>query len=496
MFRSKSPKKRVSQAKKRTKKRVFELLESRLLLANSPIDDHTMNALLAGLDGISGLGDRMSSSGQFAETIRPFTNADRSILTPGGIAPIGRTVDHDISNPVRDFFNNQPILDRTSNALIVRLSNEPNIVSVEGGLEDLAIDEIRFNIHLRKEFDLGLVSFEFGSPGHALGIGIENSVNTNLHVFLDVQFTFGVYLDPGLNFEQATFVRGLSFNSSLNVNAVYDPFTIGIGVLQASVPDVVIDASLLLQVSDLAPNPLHEWLLSDINTLSVDVLTVTITDTNHINAQLDVTAAVGDWVVSGSPVLQFIGEVIGLEPTLTFNADFSEMLLFNRITLDDIVSAQEQLGSWFSSLTNSDLFNVEIPFSQSASIGSTYDVGSAYGSFTRSLRDENGAPSFSSAQAFPYTGNTGIDYDPVIDQLSYFILRNLPSQRTESRASQLFVDQVLALESTESAQIDADGKSSPTNCPVFISIFLSTCLFQSFRVSFRPRRTRYHWRKR
>ena len=146
-------KKKVLLAKRRAIRRVFEQLETRLLLADTPIDDPTMNALLAGLNGISGLGDRMSASGQFAEPIHPFSNSDRSVLTPGGIAPIGRTVDDDIGNPVRDFFNNQPVADRTSNALVVRLGSEPFIVSIEGGLEDLAIDEIRFDIHLRKEFD-------------------------------------------------------------------------------------------------------------------------------------------------------------------------------------------------------------------------------------------------------------------------------------------------------------------------------------------------------
>ena len=87
-------------AKRRAVKRVFEQLESRLLLADTPIDDQTMNALLTGLDGISGVGDRMSASGQFAEPIRPFSKADRTILTPGGIAPIGRTVNDNIGNPV------------------------------------------------------------------------------------------------------------------------------------------------------------------------------------------------------------------------------------------------------------------------------------------------------------------------------------------------------------------------------------------------------------
>ena len=220
MFRTKSFKKRSLLAKRRAVKRVFEQLESRLLLADTPIDDQTMNALLAGLDGISGVGDRMSASGQFAEPIRPFSKADRTILTPGGIAPIGRTVNDNIGNPVRDFFDNQPVADRTSNALILRLGSEPFVVSVEGGLEDLAIDEIRFEIHLRKEFDQGLVNLEFGSPGHSLGIGTENSVNTNLHVFLDIEFTFGVYLDPNLNFEQAVFVRGLSVNLSMEASSM------------------------------------------------------------------------------------------------------------------------------------------------------------------------------------------------------------------------------------------------------------------------------------
>ncbi len=460
MFRHKKSQKDQPRKKRNAWRRNFECLESRLLLTNYTnvtIDDQQMNSLLAGIEGVVGLGDRQASTGQFSEPIRPFRGNDSNQLTPGGMAPIGRTIDNDLGNPVRDFFGTQPPIERTSNALIVRLNDEPSIVDVDGGLVDLDIDEIRFEVHFRSEYAFNLVDLEFGSPGHAIGIGFSNSVNTNLTAVVDVEFTFGIYLDPNLNFEQATFVRGFRSEVSIQATAIYDPFTLGIGVLEASVPDVTIDASLEMVVGNLAPNPLREWLLTDINTLSVDVLTETLIDTNHVNAQFEVTASVGDWVVAGSPVLQMVGSMIGIEPAVTVNADFTELLLFNRISLEDIVAGQEQFGAWLTGLMETDLFEVDIPFTSNSSLGSVYDAGAAYGSFTSTLRDSDGSPSFDDVQSFPYTGANGIGYDPATDRLSFFILRHLPSQRTESRASRLFVDQLLGIDSDERSQIDADG---------------------------------------
>lgn len=440
----------------------IERLESRMLLtgySDITLDDHQMNTLIAGLEGIGGLGDRISETGDLAQPIHLVKNPGGGPMTPGGLAPIGRTFDEDIGNPAKDFFGSQPAEERTTNEFITYLTDfdGDRHVNIEGGYV-LEADEIQFVIHFTRLYEYELVDLDFGSPGHEKGIGISNGVRMNLKADMEIRYTIGMKVDPSLSVEQAFFLRDMDTQINISADTIFDPFTLGIGILEASVPDVTLDATLYIQVGDRIPNPLGEFYLSEINSLSVELLYETFVDTNFLTIDLVATASLGSWTVSGSPTLQYVGSLIGVEPTISTNADFSELLLFNRITVDDLVDGQERLGAWFSSLMDTDLFDIDIPFTAGSQFGSVYDVGAGYGDFTRTLRGTNGEPTFETAQSFPYSTADGIDYDPVTDQLTYYISRNLPTQRTESRASRLFVDEVLGIQSDDRAEIDADGR--------------------------------------
>ncbi len=155
-----------------------------------------------------------------------------------------------------------------------------------------------------------------------------------------------------------------------------------------------------------------------------------------------------------------IGDFIGVEPAITFSPGFEEVLLFNRLTPDELVSGMERFGTWLSTLGDIDAYDVQIPFTSSASMGSVVDVGSGMQSYITSMRDADGQPAFDFAQDFPYTDS--LSYDPDSDQLRYVITKSLPRQRTSSSATRISTNSLLGLDSEEMAEIVADPNISYT----------------------------------
>lgn len=308
----------------------------------------------------------------------------------GSSAPIGGTIQTELANPVRDFFGGHPVPPPqpiTTDSLIIRLRSESDIVSIDGGLDDATLDEIRFDIHMRKEFDYELRDIEFGLYSDILGIGVRNGVEMNLKTIVDFRVTFGLRLAPSLNVEQAFFVSELDLDVSFNVDTILHPFEIGIGILHASVPTATINGDLRIHVGQRDPNVLERILLSELNSEDVVDLTESRIDSNLFDASFDVTASAGRWRVSGSTVLVMVGNLIGIDPAVTFSADFDELLLFNRITPSEMVRGMEQFGAWLTSFSASDLFAVDIPFTSSASVASVYDVGRGLNGYLGSMRD-------------------------------------------------------------------------------------------------------------
>ncbi len=117
---------------------LIERLEERLPLTgpytNASLSAENLGALLEGTRGLSGLGDRIDSSGHFAEPLGPIKNRDGSPVTPGLLGPYGRTVREEIENPLDDYFDNIPIDQRSTDSLIAHLGSKPCILVDRGGL--------------------------------------------------------------------------------------------------------------------------------------------------------------------------------------------------------------------------------------------------------------------------------------------------------------------------------------------------------------------------
>ncbi len=450
------------QKRARTRRwvRAFETLESRWLLTgdfvNYAIDDARAAAIQDGVVGLAGFGDRLSDSGDFANPLKFLRAPDSSSLTLGGLAPVGQILSDDFVAPLERFLIDQAI-DRSTDAAIALLSSLPHVVSVTGGYTTSPTEEIRFEMHLRREIPIREYTLEFG-PG-ADGFGRVSTIHLETAVVLDMQVAFGVSLDDSLNSEQAFFIRDLELNVSLEADAAADLFTWNVGILEVSAPEAIFRFAVNLHVGQRDPEPdaFRQLILSELNGYDILELSETTLTENSIDTSIDVEASMGDWTVTGSPTVQVIGQLIGVDPTITWDADFSQLLPFLNLSTEDLVDGTERVGSWLSALSDTELLDINVPFTKSATLGSVYDVGSAFNSIIASMRDRDGAPSFGSAQEFPYSGASGIDFDPVTNQLFYFVSRRLPGEHTASRNNWLEVRSSLGMIAEVPVDIFADG---------------------------------------
>lgn len=467
---ARTPKARTTKVRRRQPSRrqlttiLWEKLEARWVLTgpyvNAQLSQNDMDTLVAGLDGLSAYGRRLGDSGYYAEPLKGIRHQDGSPVTIGAGNPLGRPVDDGVANPLRDYYAVSQPADWDTDALLLQWDGEDLVTSIDGGLVDGVIDEVRFEVSLHYEYETTLLRWDFGTPGESLGFGIHQGGSVTAQVSVDVSYVFGIYLDPGLNTEQRFFVRTLEYDTSLTLVAAQQTFDMSIGILEVNVPTVSVTAQALVHSGPNTNTANDTIRLSDLNSDYSFTLLATELSGNNIDATFDVAASIGNWRLASSPFFQMLGDFIGVEPAITFSPGFEEVLLFNRITPDELVSGMERFGTWLSSLADVDAYDVPIPFTSSASMGSVVNVGQGMESYIGSLRDSEGQPSFDFAQDFPYTDS--LDYDPDMDQLRYVIRKALPTQRVSTSDTRVSTNRLLGLDAQETAEIVADPDISYT----------------------------------
>ncbi|MFN7628681.1 MAG: hypothetical protein ACK5PZ_17795, partial [Pirellula sp.] len=376
------------------------------MLATIPAS--VLDAFRDGVDGMVGFGDRLSDSGYLSQPIRGLRNRDGSSFNLGELAPIGGTIEEGIANPVLDYFN-QPAPPQvyTTEELVLLIDSVPTVLSVVGGYTDAAVDELYFEVLLRKTFTRDNVDIEFGTLGAQYGIGARFDLELDVDIQLDMQVTFGVYLDSSLSIEQAFFIRDLSIETKAMVDGVSEPFTLGVGVVEVSVPTVAFDGLAVVQIGTDRPGLQDTILLGEMNSADTTSLVSDRIDDNDFDFFFDIDFELGSFRIQETRALRLFGEMIGIDPTLELSVEFERLLPFATLTLEQVTSGMEQFGSWLTSVGRTDLFNTRIPFTSQATVGSSQDFGAGLAPFLSSLRNSSGQVAFDSAQSFPYSGNNG-----------------------------------------------------------------------------------------
>ncbi|MFO1062507.1 MAG: calcium-binding protein [Pirellulales bacterium] len=461
VFRQSQARRRRGQSashRRRLTAALWESLEPRIVLTgpyvNTHLSDDDMQALISGMQGLSAYGGRVSNSGPYGDVVKNIRRPDGTPVRIGDDNPLGGIFDDGVVNPLDDFFNVHNPATRDSDALVLSMRGAGLRPSIEGGLVDGELDEIRFDIHLERDIHRDLLTLDFSSPFYDRGIGLRHGGSVALDIHIDVHFVFGIYLDDSLNLEQRFFVRDMELDTTASVVADYTPLEINIGILQARVPTFSITGELGIHTG-LDRTPDETVRLSDLNAdNSLDIVTSTLT-TNLFEGTFDVIAQVGNWEIAPSQYFEMAGEMLGLDPVIGFSTGFDEVLLFNRITTAEMVSAAERFGSWLGSLGELDAYDLAVPFTSGASVSTVYNVGTGMSGEIASLRDDTGNPVFETAQSFPL--NDSMVYDPDTDQLRYTVSRSLPTQLTSSRRTRVAADDLLSLSSADAAEISADA---------------------------------------
>lgn len=435
---------------------LFESLEPRLLLANIP--NAWIDVLQEGMDGMVGFGDRVSDSGYLSQPVRGLKNRDGSSINLGDLAPIGGSIDEGIANPVREYFNQPaPPQGYTTEELVLRIDSEPTVLSVVEGYTDAAVDEIYFEVHLRKDFSANDVDIDFGILGDQYIINARFDLQMDIDIQVDMYLTFGMYLDSSLSIEQSFFIRDVSIETKAMVNGVSNPFTLQVGVVDVAVPDVTFDGLAVVQIGTDAPGFLDTILLSEMNSTDPSLLVSNELNGNDFSYFFDIDFQLGSFRIQDTGALRLFGEMLGNDPVLEWSIDFARLLPFASLTIDQVTSGMEQFGSWLTSVGATDLFNARIPFTSQATVGSSQDFGAGFSPYLSSLRNSSGQVAYNSAQSFPYSGNNGLTYDEATKRLSFTVSQPLQAQRARSRRTTVSNDSVVGLESGTQATIDSSG---------------------------------------
>jgi Ca2+-binding RTX toxin-like protein len=435
---------------------LVESLEPRILLAN--IQNSWIEILQDGMDGIVGFGDRVSDSGYLSQPVRGLRNRDGSSINLGDLAPIGGSIEEGIANPIREYFN-QPVPPQgyTTEELVLRIDSEPTVLSVVEGYTDAAVDEIYFEVHLRKDFDVNDVDIDFGLLGDQYIINSRFDLQMDIDLQVDMYLTFGMYLDSSLSIEQSFFIRDVSIETKAMVNGVSNPFTLQVGIVDVAVPDVTFDGLAVVQIGTDAPGFLDTILLSEMNSTDPSLLVSNELNGNDFSYFFDIDFELGSFRIQDTRALRLFGEMLGNEPLLEWSVEFARLLPFASLTIEQVTSGMEQFGSWLTSVGATDLFNTRIPFTSQATVGSTQNFGVGLNPFLTSLRNSSGQVAFNSAQSFPYSGNNGLTYDEATKRLSFTVSQPLQAQRARSRRTTVSTDSLVGLESSTQATIDSTG---------------------------------------
>lgn len=419
----------------------FEMLESRLMLAgdyqNAVIRNSDATALVAGLEGLAQFGSGLSQSGSFAEYLRFLKASDGTMLQLGGIVDIGEVLQERLADPVESFLATQGA-GRTTDSLLAFLDTQTEVVRIVGGQVNLPTDELRFELEFEYRVQLDTFRVDFGSSGLALGLASNDTIAAPIVATLRLAVDFGVKLDTDLSSEQAFFLQNATIDVAMAFDGLSSELNFQVGFLAASAPSPRIEYDLNAHVtfSNAVQDSLNRVSLTVLNSDAAEDLAIILLDHNSVDVSLATQASIGTWTAAGSPLITIIGQTIGLEPSITTNADFDELLNFNRTDANEVILGLEQLASWLTSFSDSALLDEPIPFTAAATLGNTYNVGQGFQSIIQALRGPNGMPIFSGAQSFP--GLSGLaGYDPLEDRLNYVIAKNLPAQQGQTSNSRV-----------------------------------------------------------
>ena len=364
-----------------------------------PIPAFVRDALLQGLLTVVNWSDRLDDTAPFTLEL-PLT--DTSLAKALDLPARLRSR---LYEPVAAYFaaDTTP----TVNGLVAALRHE-----FAGLVSDVSQTELVFDLDLALTGSTQ-VPIDLGAQAASLGLSVDASATLALAAGLRFvraadentpKFTFGVNLAPGVDLDEAFFIRAEKFVATGSLSATNLNAGIKAGFLGAQVVggSVALDGRVTGTLTD--PDGDGRITIGELVGAAADAFS-NLTPTGTLEATLPVQATVGGQPLSTAtgdarPMIVVKDDNLFAGAAPTFEArNFEDLLNFSTVTPESFLALIQQLASWLGGFGDSGVFGTRIPFTADKTLGDVVDLGRAFtDQLVGLLESPDGTPNYSTVQ--------------------------------------------------------------------------------------------------
>ncbi|MCX5661043.1 MAG: hypothetical protein NTW19_15245, partial [Planctomycetota bacterium] len=421
---------------------LLEALESRILLASAPYQDHNLTnpdriGILNGLSNIAaGFYNQLERTGTLAQQIPGIKES------LGNAADVGHALQKQIYDPISTFLEINPNSStdqlisklKTLNATVGNLtfSIDPNVT---GGLLTSATvgDDIEFNLIVHVSRSLSS-KVDLGRRWESLSINADETGVVPTTVSATLDFQFGVGQGNFLLGPNNSFVKFNQLAYAADVNTSGLNFGVDIGFLGATVQNGSFNLHATADVAIGDPTPDVRGVILTFSQLSTALGSfTTMTGGGTANINLPLAASLGGYTAAGTPTISLSSNaILGATPVeMTTNAAFDPLLNFSTFTSGSFNNLLGQLGSWLNMLRLSSQFDAQVPWVDPTKLSALIDLEKAFNDRVVSpLTGPLSTPTYHNAQTFTtaLAAALGVSeaslaphYDPATSDLTYHV---------------------------------------------------------------------------
>ncbi|MCA9138472.1 MAG: LEPR-XLL domain-containing protein, partial [Planctomycetales bacterium] len=378
-----------------SRRRLFEELEQRYLLAATPITQDESSALQGTVSAIGSLGNRLENFAAFNQSLPLMSGSIGTQVDIGGaFADI-------IVNPVTSVLagsnSTEEEITRRVNSVIGNLANASGSITptINASLISYTVDA-----QYKRTFDVDIDLSKYLPQG---SLSITQPLAAELELTFDFNVTFGIDRTA----PSASDGAFVSFNDSITENRVtaslnfdpnFVPLTANLGILGITLDNPSASVDLVVGFDTISTKASPTQLLTS-NLSSIMQVTTPGAPQNDFQLQLDIGTDVPGIDPGGANLTisdDYLFDTVGPKSSV----DFGDLNGFRALTPTGLLSVLRQTTE---TLGGFNAFDVEIPFTGGKRLSGTVDVADAFANEVISLvtnGDEEGQPGFTTLKQF------------------------------------------------------------------------------------------------
>lgn len=432
----------------------------------TPIDSGIVSKIRSGLQGLADFGASVAKVGELAQQIPGLgINLAQTFGLGDGSDPIGGVLKKGLVDPISNFFTTDATPTVQELVALIKKLSTPLSNSIAFGIDPLSVQggiytvgnhqEMRFTLDLNMDGFSKALAVDFSGALSSLGLSFSSSGKVNLDTSLDLSFSFGVDLTPGLSDADAFFINLYNMSASAHIGAGNFPpddssdskeedadgantdqmssdglnFDANIGFLDAKVVNAAFELNADATVKLNDPNPSDGHItLAELKGTSLSSL-VDLEFDGDFKAHLPVSVSLAG-LQATSPTVDIESDDLFDKAPDVHVKNFDNLLNFNNLSPLAILGMLKQVGSFLETFKGSAALSTKIPFT-SKTVGDILDIGNAFtDKLYKFLEPQPGKAAFDSAQGLAdllattlgiSPATVGAQYDAASNTLTYHV---------------------------------------------------------------------------